>query len=118
MRLALLVDDHETFRNSASAMLQAQGIASVVTASSSEQALALLESGWERPEVVLLDFRLPGMDGVEVAERIAEMADPPPIILVSSYTEAALDPRVRDAKIRGFLDKQDLTCEAIFDLLG
>jgi CheY-like chemotaxis protein len=118
MRLALLVDDHDAFRRSAAAMLQTQGVGSVMTAASGEQALALLESGPERPDVVLLDFRLPGLDGVEVADRIAHLSDPPPVILISSYAEAAADPRVRDARVRGFLDKQDLTCAAIVDLLA
>ena len=118
MRLALLVDDHDAFRTSAVAMLQAQGVDSIVTAASGEQALAMLESGPERPDVVLLDFRLPGLDGVEVADLIAGLSDPPPVILISSYAQAAADPRVRDAQVRGFLDKEDLTCAAIVDLLG
>ena len=116
--MALLVDDHDAFRTSAAAMLQAQGVGSIVTAASGEQALEMLTSGPERPDVVLLDFRLPGLDGVEVADLIAGLADPPPVILISSYAQAATDPRVRDARVRGFLDKQDLTCAAIVDLLG
>jgi CheY-like chemotaxis protein len=116
--MALLVDDHDAFRTSATAMLQAQGVGSIVTAASGEQALEMLTSGPERPDVVLLDFRLPGLDGVEVADLIAGLADPPPVILISSYAQAATDPRVRDAQVRGFLDKQDLTCAAIVDLLG
>lgn len=112
------MDDHDAFRTSAAAMLQAQGVGSIVTAASGEQALEMLTSGPERPDVVLLDFRLPGLDGVEVADLIAGLADPPPVILISSYAQAATDPRVRDARVRGFLDKQDLTCAAIVDLLG
>ena len=68
--------------------------------------------------VVLLDCRLPGLDGVEVATRIATLPDPPPVILISSYADAAADPRVRTAEARGFLHKQDLTCDAILALLA
>ena len=57
-------------------------------------------------------------DGVAVAERIATLPDAPPVILISSYADAAVDPRVRSAEVRGFLHKQDLTCDAIMALLA
>lgn len=117
MRLALLVDDNDVFRPSAAALLQTQCVRSVVTAQTGEEALELLEGESERPDVVLLDFRLPGLDGVEVAIRIAAMPNPPPVIMISSYGQASADPRVRSAPVLGFLDKQELTCEAIRLLL-
>ena len=70
------------------------------------------------PDVVVVDFRLPGLDGVEVAHLVAGLPDAPPVILTSSYADAAADPRVRAAEARGFLHKQDLTCDAIMALLG
>lgn len=111
------MDDHDVFRTSAAALLETQCVGSVRTARSGEEALRLLAGGSERPDVVLLDFRLPGLDGVEVAIRIAALPDPPPVILISSYAQASADPRVRSAPVLGFLDKQELTCEAIRLLL-
>ena len=90
----------------------------MATAGSGEEALEALAGASERPDVVLLDCRLPGLDGVEVAERIAHLPDAPPVILISSYADAGADPRVTTAEARGFLHKQDLTCDAIMALLG
>ena len=113
-----LVDDHAGFRRAAVDFLTSGGCDVVATAGSGEEALEALADGRDRPDVVLLDCRLPGLDGVEVATRIATLPDPPPVILISSYADAAADPRVRTAEARGFLHKQDLTCDAILALLA
>ena len=78
----------------------------------------MLSEGRHRPDVVIVDFRLPGLDGVDVAHLVAGLPDAPPVILTSSYADAAADPQVRTAEARGFLHKQDLTCDAIMALLG
>lgn len=77
----------------------------------------MLEDNDTHPDVVIIDFRLPGLDGVDVARLVAGLPDAPPVILISSYADAAADPRVRTAEARGFLHKQDLTCDAILALL-
>ncbi len=116
--LVFLVDDHPGFRRAAADFLASGGCQVVGTAASGEEALEFLADESQRPDVVLIDFRLPGLDGVEVAERIATLPHAPPVILISSYADAAADPRVRSAEARGFLHKQDLTCDAIIGLLG
>ncbi len=113
-----LVDDHAGFRRAATDFLTSSGCRVVATARSGEEALEVLAGAGERPDVVLLDCRLPGLDGVDVAVRIASLREPPPVILISSYADAAADPRVRSAAARGFLNKQDLTCDAIRALLA
>ena len=113
----LLVDDHAGFRASAVAMLEAEGLSIVGTAASGEEALAVV--GSVDADVVLLDLFLPGMDGVDVAWRISESVDTrAAVILISSHDEAAFDPRVISAPVRGFVPKRDLTCDAIRRLLG
>ena len=116
----LLVDDHAGFRRAASDFLTSGGCPVVATARSGEEALdalAALSGDPGRPDVVLLDYRLPGLDGVDVARRIADLPNPPPVILISSHADASADPRVRNAAALGFLAKQDLTCDAIVSLL-
>jgi two-component system nitrate/nitrite response regulator NarL len=116
-----LVDDHVGFRRAAVDFLTTGGCEVIATAESGEEALVTLGElvgTADRPDVVLLDYRLPGLDGVQVAERIAELPDAPAVILISSYADAAADPRVRAAEARGFLHKQDLTCDAIMALLA
>jgi two-component system response regulator AlgR len=43
------------------------------------------------PDVVLLDVRMPGLDGLETAHRLAELAQPPAIVFITAYGEHALD---------------------------
>jgi DNA-binding NarL/FixJ family response regulator len=117
-RRVFLVDDHAGFRRAAADFLASGGCEVVATASSGEEALVMLQDGDSRPDVVIVDFRLPGLDGVDVARLVALLPDAPPVILISSYSDAAADPRVRTAQARGFLDKQDLTCDAIMALIG
>ena len=70
----LLVDDDSAFRNVMAGELRRLGH-EVVTAASGEEAVSRVEQ-WE-PEVVLLDLRLPGMDGLETLKTIrgAERVD-------------------------------------------
>jgi CheY-like chemotaxis protein len=117
----MLVDDHAAFRHSASALLELEGVRVVATAETGEQALALLDApgatGAAGADLILVDLRLPGMDGVDVSVAISARPSPPPVILISSHDEAASDPRVVGAPVLGFLPKRDLTCAAILALL-
>jgi two-component system response regulator AlgR len=58
-------------------------------ASSGAEALRLADS--LKPEVVLLDIRMPGLDGLETAHRLAELAQPPAIVFITAYGEYALE---------------------------
>lgn len=71
-----------------------------------------------RPELVLLDIHLPGITGIDVAQKLSRMSRPPAMILISSDTDADTDPEVLSAPVKGFLPKRDLTCAAIAALLG
>lgn len=53
-----------------------------------EQALKLVAQ--HMPDLLLLDIRMPGMDGIEVAARVAELEQPPAIIFCTAYDEYAL----------------------------
>jgi len=57
----LIVDDHAAFRESASALLEAEGFDVVGEAADGESAVA--EVARLRPDIVLLDIQLPGLDG-------------------------------------------------------
>jgi CheY-like chemotaxis protein len=65
----LIVDDHEDFRKSAKALLEAEGFAVVGEAADGIEAMEAIAT--LRPSVVLLDIQLPGPDGLTVAESIA-----------------------------------------------
>ena len=65
----LIVDDHEGFRAAAHALLEAEGF--VVVGEAGDGPGAVEAVGRLRPDVVLLDVQLPGIDGFGVAELLA-----------------------------------------------
>ncbi len=71
-----------------------------------------------RPEIVLLDIQLPGIDGFAVAERLALLADPPAVVLISSRDARSYGPRLARAPVRGFLSKADLCGEALSSMVS
>ncbi len=77
----LVVDDEHLIRWSLEQNLKKQGY-DVATAGSGEDALRLLQE--ESPDLVLLDVQLPGMNGMEVLERIKEMEEEVIVIMVTA----------------------------------
>ena len=111
----LLVDDHPAFATSACALLTSEGFQVVGVASTGEE--ALVKYAALRPDLLLLDIRLPGMSGVEVAHVVSDGIHAANVILISSDADAATDPDVQAAPVCGFLPKRDFTCAAIDALL-
>jgi DNA-binding NarL/FixJ family response regulator len=64
----LIVDDHDGFRESARALLEAEGFA--VVGDAADGAAAVAAAGRLRPDMVLLDVQLPDVDGFAVAGRL------------------------------------------------
>lgn len=111
----LIVDDHAAFRESASALLEGEGFEVVGAAADGETAITEVER--LRPEIVLVDIQLPGLDGFDVAERLADGVDAPVVILISSRDAGTYGSRVDQAPVRGFLAKRSLSGAALADLL-
>ena len=112
----LIVDDHDDFRESASALLEAEGFAVLGGVADGGEAIAAVER--LRPQVVLLDIQLPDSDGFTVAERLAAGSDPPRVVLISSREAAAYGPRLAAAAARGFIPKRELSGSALAALVG
>ena len=111
----LIVDDHDGFRESARALLEAEGFA--VVGDAADGAGALAEVVRLQPDVVLLDVQLPDVDGFVVAERLAAAPDPPRVVLISSREAAVYGPRVVGAPVCGFLAKRELSGAALAALV-
>ncbi|MGE3771852.1 MAG: LytR/AlgR family response regulator transcription factor [Gammaproteobacteria bacterium] len=85
----LVVDDEPLARERLRGLLAELGVGEVVgEAGSGLEALAVAER--ERPDVVLLDIRMPGMDGLEAALHLARCAPAPAVIFTTAYDEHAL----------------------------
>ncbi len=111
-----IVDDHNGFRVWARAFLEAQGYR--VVGEAADGAEAIIAVGRLRPDVVLLDVHLPDLDGFEVARRIAEAAEAPAVVLVSSRELVEFGQRVAESGVRGFISKVDLSGESLHDVLS
>jgi DNA-binding NarL/FixJ family response regulator len=111
----LIVDDHAAFRESAGALLEAEGF--VVVGEAADGAAAIAEAARLAPAVVLLDIQLPDVDGFTVAERLAAGPDPPAIVFVSSRDAAAYGPRLDTPATRGFIAKRELSGAALAALV-
>ena len=115
-RTVLIVDDHEAFRESASALLKAEGFDVVGAAADGDDALAQAQR--LRPHVVLLDIQLPDLDGFAVAERLATLPEAPRVVLISSREASAYGHRLDAAAARGFITKRELSGRALSALVG
>ena len=78
----LVIDDEASIRDSMRMTLEYEGY-DFAGAATGPEGLALAET--ERPDVVILDVRMPGMDGIEVLERLRSMYDGLPVVVVSGH---------------------------------
>jgi len=85
----LVVDDEPLARERLAHLVEEVPDAELAgIAASGEQALLL--AGTLRPEVILLDIRMPGMDGLETARHLSRMPEPPAVIFTTAFDEHAL----------------------------
>jgi DNA-binding NarL/FixJ family response regulator len=111
----LIVDDHAGFRSSARALLEADGYEVLGEAADGESAVE--EARRLRPQVVLLDIQLPGMDGFAVAETLAAEPSGPTVVFVSSRERSTYRKRLESAPARGFITKSEFSGECLSSLL-
>ncbi len=107
----LIVDDHPAFRTFVHELLETDGWHIVGEAGDAAEALAAVAES--RPDVVLLDVQLPGRSGFEVADQLAAQRSPPQVVLMSSRSPSDYGDRLRDAPVRGFLAKSELSGAAL-----
>ncbi|MGB4591878.1 MAG: sigma-54 dependent transcriptional regulator [Bacteroidales bacterium] len=80
----LIIDDEKSIRNTLKEILEYEDY-KVLLAENGEQALALLESGKEQIDTIFCDIKMPGIDGIEVLEKIQEMGLDIPVIMISGH---------------------------------
>ncbi len=108
----LVVDDHRGFRAAASAVLRRiSGFEVVGQAASAEEALEQAET--LHPDLVLMDIRLPEMNGVDATRVLTGRAPDTVVVLVSTYPPEDLPWDVDDCGAAGYLRKEDLSPRAL-----
>ena len=100
----LLVDDHILVRRGFRRLLEDDpGIVVVGEASSAEEAVTL--SAELAPKVILMDYALPGMNGIAAMREILARSPSVAVLILSMHSEAALVQRALEAGARGYLLK-------------
>jgi len=112
----LIIDDHAAFRVGARALLAVDGydvIGEAADGQSGLDAAAALQ-----PEVVLLDVRLPDMDGFAVADALAARGSGAAIVITSSSDDPLYPERAIGSGARGFVAKHDVSGPTLDRLLA
>ena len=114
----LLVDDSEAFLETASLLLEREGLTVVGVASSIAEALRQARA--LRPDVILVDIGLGEESGFDLAWLLARdgQGGRAEVILISSYAETDYADMIADSPAAGFLAKPDLSARAIGRILG
>ena len=101
----LLADDHEVVREGLRlALLRSSHIRVVGEAPDGETAVSLTER--RLPDVVVMDLRMPGMDGIEATEEIMRRVPDAKVLIFTAYSERALLQRGLESGARGYILKE------------
>ncbi len=111
MTRVLIVDDQDLVRHGLRTILELGGVEVVGEAADGAGAVTATER--LRPDVVLMDLRMPGVDGVEATRRIAEASGPPVVVLTTFDTDQHVVDAIRAGAV-GFLLK-DVTSDGLLD---
>ena len=111
----MLVDDHQMVRNGlATFLLVHDDLELVGEASDGEQALRVFEEA--RPDIVLMDLKMPRMDGVEATRRLLERVPEAHIIALTSFEDETLVQEALEAGASGYLLK-DIGADDLADAI-
>jgi DNA-binding NarL/FixJ family response regulator len=100
----LVVDDQPAYRRAMrSVVRETPGFEVVGEASSGEESLVVAAT--VRPDLVLMDVNLPGIDGLETTRRLLGRDHPPVVLLLSTYDEDAGDQFVSESGARAYVTK-------------
>ncbi len=101
----LIADDHAVVREGLRlALARSQRIRIVGEAADGATAVAL--SARRKPDVVVMDLRMPGMDGIEATTKILELAPAIGVIIFTAFSERALLARAIESGARGYILKE------------
>ena len=100
----LMVDDEEQFRTTTKKLLNRRGFETIL-AGSGEEAIEKLK---ENPDVVILDIKMPGMDGHQALKEIKKLSPDLPVIMLTGHGAM---PSARQALVEGAFDYLSKPCD-------
>jgi len=110
--IALVVEDHDAVRRALCERIQASfGQFRLREAGTVDEALKIVET--ERVDIVLMDFRLPGMDGVDGTRMVLERSPHTSVVMVSGFDDLSHRSAARKAGARAFVSKRAINRELI-----
>ena len=110
--IALIVEDHDAVRRALCERIQASfGRFRLREAGTVDEALKIVET--ERVDIVLMDFRLPGMDGVDGTRMVLERSPHTSVVMVSVFDDLSHRSAARKAGARAFVSKRAINRELI-----
>ena len=110
----VIADDHPVVREGLHIMLSRAGIACVGEAATGSEAVERVRE--LKPDVVLMDVRMPGMDGLEATAMVKQEAPSTPVIMITSHESKDYLRRAIEAGAAGYILKgmsRDALAEAI-----
>ena len=101
----IVADDHPAILDAVTRFLESErGFELVGRAGDGQEALQLIEEA--KPEIALLDIRMPGLGGIDIAARLNKLSRETSVVLYTAYPERALLLASLDAGVRGFILKE------------
>ncbi len=113
----VVADDHPVFREGVARALSASGQVEVV-AQAGDGRSALEAIRREEPDVALVDYKLPGLDGIDVAHAVVRDGVPTRVLLLSAHADGAIVYRALQAGAAGFLAKESRREEIVDGVLA
>jgi DNA-binding NarL/FixJ family response regulator len=110
--VALVVDDHDAVRRALCDRIQASfAQLRLREAGTVNEALKIVEE--EKVDIVLMDYRLPGLDGVNGTRMVLERSPHTSVVMVSGYDDTSHRSAARQAGARAFVSKRAIGRELI-----
>lgn len=99
-----VVDDDQSVREALSSLIRSVGL-QVETFASADEFLARRDQAVDGPTCLVLDVRMPGMNGLDLQRELTRAADPPPILFITAHGDIPMTVRAMKAGAVEFLTK-------------
>ena len=112
MTRILIVDDSELVRNGLRTVLRANP-AWEICGEAADGVTAVEMFKELKPDIVIVDFQMPGINGIETARRMTEIAPDVPLVMFTQHASPDLERHAREVGIRSVVSKTD-----VFPMVG